>query len=319
LALLAFDTDEKNDSPRHLLLKPRSVRALNPWLLYTFWIAGCCLLFWIPLRTLIGFALNSENASHILLIPIIVIWLLYLDRQRITHCGSFDFYAGLLSALPAVAISVIVMRNSNVSADLRLAGLILGLLLLLVAGFLVIFGRSSTRRVWFSLSLLAFAIPIPEFVLNPVIYCLQAGSAAVAGAVFDWTGTPVLREGFVFHLPGLSIEVAKECSGIRSSMALLILALLVAHFSFSKFWKKVLFVLAGLVMMLVKNGVRIATLTLLATYVDPSFLFGRLHHDGGVVFFLLGIVLLLPIYWLLRRGEALLQKPGSQTKAALTD
>jgi exosortase/archaeosortase family protein len=54
-------------------------------------------------------------------------------------------------------------------------------------------------------------------------------------------------------------------------------------------------VLAGLATMAVKNGVRIATLTILAKYVDPDFLFGRLHHHGGVVFFLLGSALLIPI------------------------
>jgi exosortase/archaeosortase family protein len=56
-------------------------------------------------------------------------------------------------------------------------------------------------------------------------------------------------------------------------------------------------------MMLIKNGVRIATLTLLANYVDRDFLYGRLHHQGGIVFFLIGLASLLPVYWLLRRGE----------------
>jgi exosortase/archaeosortase family protein len=58
-----------------------------------------------------------------------------------------------------------------------------------------------------------------------------------------------------------------------------------------------------LLIMVVKNGVRIATLTILAQYVDPGFLYGRLHHEGGVVFFLLGLVLLLPILWLLQRSK----------------
>jgi exosortase/archaeosortase family protein len=63
-------------------------------------------------------------------------------------------------------------------------------------------------------------------------------------------------------------------------------------------------VAAGLCMMLVKNGIRIASLTLLANYVNPVFLTGSLHHQGGIVFFLIGLALLLPVYWALRRGEA---------------
>jgi len=112
-----------------------------------------------------------------------------------------------------------------------------------------------------------------------------------------------LRQGFVFRLPVMSIEVARECSGIRSSLALVILALLVAHFAFRPLWKKLAFVAAGLCMMLIKNGIRIATLTLLANYVNPSFLNGSLHHQGGIVFFLIGLALLLPVYWALRKGE----------------
>jgi exosortase/archaeosortase family protein len=87
-------------------------------------------------------------------------------------------------------------------------------------------------------------------------------------------------------------------------MALLIIALLLAHFAFGRVWKKVVFVMAGLCMMLIKNGIRIATLTLLANYVNPDFLYGSLHHEGGVVFFLLGLALLIPVFWLLRRGES---------------
>jgi len=65
-------------------------------------------------------------------------------------------------------------------------------------------------------------------------------------------------------------------------------------------------------MMLIKNGVRIATLTLLANYVNRDFLYGKLHHQGGVFFFVIGLALLLPVYWLLRRGE---KTPGISENA----
>jgi len=140
--------------------------------------------------------------------------------------------------------------------------------------------------------------------LDRIIYVLQTGSAWITGALFDVLGVPALREGFVFHLARIDIEVAKECSGIRSSMVLLILALVVSHFYLKRFRSKALFIVCGLFMMMVKNGIRIASLTLLAMYVNPSFLTGRLHHQGGIVFFLLGLLLLLPVLWILQRGES---------------
>jgi len=62
-------------------------------------------------------------------------------------------------------------------------------------------------------------------------------------------------------------------------------------------------VLVGLFVMILKNAIRIVTLTLLASYVDPGFLYGNLHREGGVVFFLLGLALMAPVLWWLERGE----------------
>ena len=276
--------------------------AYRSWGLYAAWLVVCCLVFWKPILALTRYALNSENASHILLIPFIAAWLFYLDRQKIVH-SSLDLAAAAWFAVPAAILSAMTMRRSFTDMSISLTVSILALVLLLAGGFVALFGRRSARSVWFSLAFVLFVVPFPEPLLNRIIYLLQAGSADVAETLFDWTGVPVLREGFIFHLPRMSIEVAQECSGIRSSIALLILALLVAHFSFSKFWKKALFILAGLLMMIVKNGVRIATLTLLANYVDPGFLYGKLHREGGIVFFLIGLALLWPFYWWLRRGE----------------
>jgi exosortase len=279
-----------------------SFLAGRPWGLYAAWLVVCCLVFGKPLIALAQYATNNDNASHILLIPFIVAALIYLDRQKIVS-RSLDLVSAAWFTLPAAVLFAMVLRRSFAEASISLAASILALVLFLTGGFVALFGRGSARSVWFSLAFLLFMVPFPEPLLKGVIYLLQAGSATVAEILFDWTGVPILREGFVFHLPKMSIEVAQECSGIRSSMALLILALLVAHFSFSKFWKKALFVSVGFLIMMVKNGVRIATLTLLASYVDPRFIYGKLHRDGGIVFFLVGLALLWPVYWWLRRGD----------------
>ena len=206
--------------------------------------------------------------------------------------------------IPAVIFAVWTLLCVSCASRDRLSVYVLSLVLLLISGFLLILGSAAAKSSSFALAFLLFTVPLPDAFLGKIIYLLQSGSADVAEKIFDWSGVPALREGFVFHLPRVSIEVAQECSGIRSSIALIILALLVAHFTFSHFWKKAVFVIAGLAMMLIKNGVRIATLTILANYVDPAFLFGNLHKQGGVVFFLLGLALLVPVYWLLRRGES---------------
>jgi exosortase len=140
-------------------------------------------------------------------------------------------------------------------------------------------------------------------VLDLVIRWLQEGSTDVTCAIFKALGVPVFREGFVLTVPGVAIEVASECSGIRSSMALLITCLLAGYLYLRSGWRILLLVLLVIPLSIIKNGIRIATLTLLSLYVDPSFLRGRLHHDGGFVFFFLALAMIYPIFLLLKKAE----------------
>jgi exosortase len=279
-------------------------------LLFGGWILLSSLLFAKPLIALIQMAYVSGEVSYLMLIPFIGAWVLVVDHRKIFRDLSYDrtLGAGLFSC--AVCVGLIASLISEGSSNLRLSSFILALVMIWMSGFLLLFGKAASKAASFPLLFLLLMVPLPQSLLNRTIYILQTGSAWITGAFFDLFGVPALREGFVFHLPGVNIEVTQECSGIRSSMVLLILALIVAHFYLLTFWKKALFVIFGLFIMILKNGIRIATLTLLAMYVDPSFLTGRLHHQGGIVFFLVGLMLLLPVLWLLQRGEY--PKSGSE-------
>jgi exosortase len=271
---------------------------------YGLWLALSLAFFWKPCVELFRFSLANDNASHVILIPFISAWLIYIKREQIFRLVSSDYsLAGALFTISAV--TYVWTRHSAArwtQADM-LAGYVLAMVLAWLSGFVLFFGRAALKNGLFPLLFLFLTIPFPAALLNRSIYFLQKGSADIAEMIFDLAGVPALREGFVFHLAHFNIEVATECSGIRSSLALLILALVVGHLFLRTLWKQAVFVIAGLLIMVVKNGIRIATLTILAEYVDPGFLYGRLHHKGGVVFFLLGLLLLLPVLWLLQHGE----------------
>jgi len=275
------------------------------WLLFCGWIVLSSMLFAHPLYALVRVSASNDDASHHLLIPFISVWIFFIERNKIFLNSSYDVvFGGSFVFLAGCAALTSRLAGGTSWFDLQLPGYILSLVLVWVAGFSLLFGKAAANAASFPLLFLFFVVPLPRFFLDRVIYLLQAGSAWVTGAFFDLFHIPALREGFVFHLARINIEVAKECSGIRSSMALLILALLVAHFRLKHFWNKALFVASGLFMMILKNGIRIATLTLLAVYVDPSFLSGRLHHEGGIIFFVLALLLLLPVLALLQHWES---------------
>jgi exosortase len=166
------------------------------------------------------------------------------------------------------------------------------------------FGLLGIRAVPFPLGFLVFAIPLPDALRSYVITLLQSDSAEVAGVLFKLSRLPVVREGFIFALPGLDIEIARECSGIRSSIALLITGLLASHLWLRRWWSKTVIWLLLYPLAVFKNGLRIVTLCLLTLYVDEGFITGDLHTRGGIVFFGLNLIILSIILVILRRLEA---------------
>ena len=277
---------------------------LKRWLLFGVWVAVSSLLFARPLVALVRLSLTNDDASYLILIPFLVAGLVFIERRTIFNNLSFSAGGGIFLFLSVVIVLSVRLAGDKVAPDLRLTGNVLAVLLLWIAGFAFSFGKAAVKSAYFPLLFLFLTVPLPNFLLERVISLLQAGSAEITEVLFNLTGVPVLREGLVFRLARVNIEVARECSGIRSTIALFILALPVVHYGLHSLWRKLFFLACAFSMMILKNGIRIATLTLLAMYVDPGFLTGKLHHQGGIVFFLLGLLLLLPVLLLLQRGES---------------
>jgi exosortase len=179
----------------------------------------------------------------------------------------------------------------------------LGVVLSWIGALIICYGRRISRHALFPVLLVTLMIPLPLPVLDSAIALLQHSSANLSEALFRLTGVPVLRIGMVFSLPTLAIEVAKECSSIRSSIAMLLTFLIVGYVTMDSISHRVILLLAVIPVAIFKNGLRIVTLSLLAMYVDPSFLTGNLHNRGGVVFYLIGLAMLLPLVRALRKLE----------------
>ena len=271
-------------------------------LYFILFVLGSLFVFWTPLRQLITFSLTHDYASHAILIAPASAYLIYLRRREVFSrvqasflTGSSLFLAGAISWLAA-------HRYSPLQSDyfsLEIAAIIV----LWISGFLLCYGSQAFRTARFPLLFLMLLVPIPNFLLEKIIFLLQAGSAAVSYWLLRVMNVPVLKDGFVLFLPTLKIEVAKECSGIRSSLALLITTLLAGEFILHSVWSKSLLVLSAVPILIVKNGVRIVTVSLLTIYVDRGFLHGWLHTSGGIVFYLLGLLSLVPIIIVLQRWD----------------
>jgi exosortase len=262
------------------------------------------LVYYKTLGALIEYSLHQESGSHIIFVPLIACSLLYVERQRVFSITRMSVGSGVPVALGGIVLHWIAGRGTfPQEGNWPLSLETFSVILVWVGGFLLCYGLVALRAGAFPLLFLLLMVPLPDVVLERLIHALQEGSTEIAYLIFQAVGTPVSRHVFLLSVPGVTIEVAKECSSIRSSIALFITCLLVAHLYLRTGWKMFLLVFLSFPLSVVKNGIRIATLTLLSIYVDPSFLRGNLHREGGFVFFLVTLLILLPVFLWLEKSD----------------
>ena len=261
-------------------------------------------LAWDSTKLLFSLVRENDTFSQIPLIPLLSLYLVYDNRVAIFAELSIGRILGPALIIPGMVLIAIGKLNLwQLGSTNMVSLLMLAAFLVWLGAFGLFFGARAFRIACFPLFFLLFMIPIPEPALSKIIYLLQAGSSEMVELFFRMAGVPYLRQGFVFELPGVAIRVAEECSGIRSSLALLITTVLASHFFLRTNWKRMLLCVVVVPIVIFKNGLRIATLSILAIYVNPGFLYGRLHHQGGFVFFIIALLPMALVLRLLQKGE----------------
>jgi exosortase len=267
-------------------------------------VAVSIAVFWPTLRGLVNAGLNFVFCSQILAAPFITAGLVYLRKKEIFHKVEFYPKAGTTAVVAGLILYFIGRHSSPLLTSYdALAAAAFGVVVVWVAAFYAVYGPTALRAAIFPLCCLLIAVPIPDYILNESVRYLQSGSTAIADWMFQLLGVPVMRNGFLLSLPGLTIEVAKECSSVRSSVALVITCLLAGYFFLRSAWKRAALILIALPLSILKNGIRIVTLSLLSIYVNPAFMNSDLHRDGGIVFYLLALAILFPIFRLLEKSD----------------
>jgi exosortase len=260
------------------------------------------------IRELINYALDLENknASQVLIIPLISATLIYLSRKSIFQDIRVSLVPGLLTILGGSAILFLAVSWAGAGMDQgdRIALRILPMLVIWWGGVVLFYGVSAFKAALFPMMLLVFCAPIPSPVMERTIHFLQHASADVSFLILQLTGTPIYRDGVFFFLPNLVVEVAPQCSGIRSGISLLILALVAAGIFLKSWPKRVAFLVMVVPIIVFKNGLRISTLSYLAVHVDQRILTSSLHKDGGIPFFLLALLLMYPVLNAMIKSEA---------------
>ena len=175
---------------------------------------------------------------------------------------------------------------------------------LVIGGGFIFLGRKWMADAAFPFAFLLFMVPLP----HGVVVWLETVSEScfrgeMAALLFSIAGTPVLRDGNVFQLPGIVIEVAQECSGIRSSWVLFITSLLAEYLFLKTPWRRAVLVSLVIPLAILRNGLRILTIGVLCVQFGPQMINSVIHHRGGPLFFALSLIPTVP-------GDLVAEKGG---------
>lgn len=194
-------------------------------------------------------------------------------------------------ALAGAAAGIVLLFAGTLGAELFLTRA--SLLVVLASAVVYLYGWRHLRALAFPFALLACSIPIPAIVITRITLPLQYIASATTEASLDLMNIPVLREGNVLILPNAALQVAEACSGIRSLVSLVVLALIVARFAESRTSARFAIVASAAPIAVVVNSLRV-TATALATYqYGPSAAEGAAHEATGVLMFVVAVGLVM--------------------------
>jgi exosortase C (VPDSG-CTERM-specific) len=289
------------------------------------YIAAIAAIFGTRLVQLYRYALHSDVNSYLVLVPFICGYLLWIRRSSLAKRSRPAFWSGVSLALAGTLIlaTAIAFRPTSwmpESAD-RLTLWALSFVLFTWAGVFLFLGRDWMWSAAFPMLFLIFMVPLPSGLVDMLESASKLASAEAANLFFVITATPTLRDGNVFQLPNITIEVAQECSGIRSSYVLILTSLIAGNLFLTKTWSRILLVLFVIPLGIIRNGFRVWCIATLCIHFGPQMIHSVIHHRGGPVFFTLALIPLLLFIWWLRwverkRGIEIREGPSARPPMA---
>ncbi len=260
------------------------------------WVVFVLLLGWLYydiLWRLMQQWWNDPDFSHGFFVPLFSAYILWQGRRRLAAIPVAPSWLGLL----VMAGGLVTLVVGVLGAELFLSR---SSLLLLLAGLVIMFlGWRWFRAVLFPWAFLFLMVPIPKIIFNQITLPLQFLASRLAGSLLAVLGVPVLREGNIIHLPVMDLEVVEACSGIRSLVSLVALAVIYGYFLESRIWRRIVLVVAALPIALAANGLRIMGTGLLGQYWSADKAEGFFHMFAGWVIFLLSLGMLFLLHYVL--------------------
>ncbi len=265
------------------------------------------------LRSLVAQWYHDADYSHGFLVPFLSAYLIWQRRDRLRLVPRRPSFWGMVVVLGAMGLFFV----GSLGAELFLARFSL---LCTICGLIVYFcGWAMLRAMAFPMGFLLFAIPIPVVVYNEIVFPLQFIASKFATWALETLNLfPIMREGNVLILPGMTLEVVEACSGIRSLMSLMALAAGFGYLVERSALARWILIVAMVPLAIISNGTRVMITAIMANYIGPKAAEGFMHEFSGWVIFVVATVLFLGFYRLMTRVRRMLGWLPEEERAVST-
>jgi len=251
-------------------------------------VGSAILVVYFPIITsLVRQWASDDNYSHGFIVAPFAMYFAWQKRHRIAATPLAPHWTGLL----VVAASLCVLLAGLFGAELFLTRI--SLIGVLAGTILFVYGATHLRLLAFPVAFLVLMIPLPAVIFNQIAFPLQLFASGVGETVLSLCGVPVLREGNILVLPTTTLEVAQACSGIRSLVSLLTLAILLGKLTENVMWRRVALAVLAVPVAIAANAARVAGTGLAADWIGPQAAEGFFHEFSGWVVFVIAFSLLL--------------------------
>jgi len=275
------------------------------WLGLLLVALGSGLVYWRVVVKLVSDWYHDDNYSHGFLIVPLAVYFVWERREKLLKIPVAPSTFGLVVVLGSVMVLIAGILGSELFLTrISIMGTIVGVVLYL-------FGWQHLRALAFPVAFLLLMIPIPAIIFNRIAFPLQLLASQFGESAMGLANVPVLREGNVLILANTTLEVAEACSGIRSLVSLLTLAIVFGYFSDPRGWVRTVLALCSVPVAIVTNGFRVAGTGIAAHQFGAAAAEGFFHEFSGWLVFVAAFVLMLAV----QRAIVRLAPSASETLA----
>ncbi len=283
------------------MLESKKGRSFFFLLCFSYFLAA--FLAFQPLRLILSDPRIDLYYTHIPLIPLISAFLLLRNRKDYFSENAQSIFPGMTITITGVFLYILA-RFSMSKTEYSIAVAVFSAILLFAGVLITLYGLKSFKKAFFPIAFLLFAVPVPEYIMDKVVVEIARASVHVTDLLFNLIGIPYVRQEIEIYLPGYILVVGPECAGWRSSIALLIISLLAGDLFLKKFGNKLLLVALAIPMIIIKNGMRIVVLYLIAYFIDERFMEpGFIHRSVGYGMFVNILIIMGLILWSFEKKE----------------